>query len=151
MANLMPDADQGEWEEAVHGRLPYWQPEKGYVLHGKLLQRYEIKTRFRDKEDKPLPCALYTVLIFTPASVIDPDTGECVVGEQGTHCVLLERAVLKNMADLINREVVIFCKGKKPNRAGNPQWEFIVKARKLAVQQIVPLTPAQKAEIQQTQ
>jgi hypothetical protein len=108
--------DLTRYQAVVTGRVPYWGAEKGAVLAGRIINRFEIQTEFGT-------CGLYTIELNAPAHGVTPD-GEIRTMQAGEQMVVLERFLLKDFAKFIGQNVICVCAGKRETKAGNSVWDY---------------------------
>lgn len=127
LIKLVAGKDNIEVEMIIVGsNAGYWAPEAGAGIHGILVNRFEVDTQYG-------MVGLYTVQVGDriPCTYSTKD-GELFTAKPGDLVSVLERAMLKQLAGHIGKEVVIQCLGKSETTDGNTLWNYqgsVVKNR----------------------
>jgi hypothetical protein len=141
LSGLVGDVEGGGWQEIVAGGDgTYWPARKGETIHGIIVERYEVPTRFKSVANPKGLIGLYSVKLLHPCVAITRD-GEEIIAEPGKIIIVLERCMLKRLQDAVGKEVALVCKGKGETKSRQSLWDYYGIVRN--VPQVVPQVPAQ--------
>ena len=100
----------------VGANAGYWAPEKGAWIHGTLVNRFEVATKYG-------PVGLYTVRVANSVNAQTRD-GEVFQTKPGDLISVLERAMLKHLAAHVGKEIVVRCEGESETHDGQTLWNY---------------------------
>lgn len=124
VASFGGGSQSSDWDVVVDsGDGVYWPTIPGAALHGTVESRYSIETKFGT-------AWLYNLRLIHAADAITSD-GEAIKRQPGESIIVLERTVLKDLANCVGREVIISCDGQKATKKGNKLWTYRVLKKRL--------------------
>lgn len=122
--------DPKEWEASIVGTDYFWPALQGLVIKGRIIGT-DTRTTSLVVDNEQVVARFYTFELTAPCVAIRssdmragmplPKPVQC---NPGQHVSVLERTILRRLANDVGREVIVICDGKGKTKRGLDLWRY---------------------------